>query len=149
MYWFKETIEILTRGKGLYPITGQIESCIRKWNISEGMCYLFVQHTSASLVINESYDPSARMDLEKFMQLLVPEGQAWQQHTLEGADDSPSHIRTMLTQTSMVIPIDDGRLSLGTWQGVYLFEHRQQQQHRQLLLRGLDASPSSKGEPND
>jgi secondary thiamine-phosphate synthase enzyme len=137
MDWFKDTLEISTRGKGLHPFTRLVESRIREWGIKEGMCYLYIQHTSASLVISESYDPSARADLETFMDRLAPEGQAWHEHTLEGGDDSPSHIRAMLTQTSMTIPIDGGKLSLGTWQGIYLFEHRRRGQHRQVLLRCL------------
>jgi secondary thiamine-phosphate synthase enzyme len=135
--WFKDTLDISTRGKGLHPFTRLVESRIREWSIEEGMCYLYIQHTSASLVISESYDPSARADLETFMDRLAPEGQPWHEHTLEGGDDSPSHIRAMLTQTSMTIPIDGGKLSLGTWQGIYLFEHRKRGHHRQVLLRCL------------
>jgi secondary thiamine-phosphate synthase enzyme len=101
------------------------------------MCYLYLQHTSASLVVSENYDPTAKMDLETFMERLVPEGQAWYRHTLEGPDDSTSHIRAMLTLTSLSIPIDNGQLGLGTWQGVYLFEHRARSHHRRVLLRCL------------
>ena len=104
------------------------------------MCYLFIPHTSASLVISENYDPTAKLDLETFMDRLVPESQPWHEHTLEGPDDSPSHMRAILTATSLTIPIDDGRLSLGTWQGVYLFEHRRRGHRRQVLLRCLKAS---------
>jgi secondary thiamine-phosphate synthase enzyme len=102
------------------------------------MCYLYIQHTSASLVVSENYDPTAKLDLETFMEKLVPENQPWYHHTLEGADDSPSHIRAMLTTASLAIPIDNGELSLGTWQGVYLFEHRVEAQSRKVLLRCLD-----------
>jgi len=137
MNWHKDTIEIKTPGKGLHPFTHAIEEYIHRWGIREGMCYLYIQHTSASLVISESYDPSARYDLETFMDRLVPENQSWHQHTLEGADDSPSHMRAMLTQNSMTIPIDDGRLNLGTWQGVYLFEHRKRSHRRKVLIRCL------------
>lgn len=98
---------------------------------------LYIQHTSASLVISESYDPTAKIDLEVFMERLAPEDQAWHRHTLEGRDDAPSHIRAMLTNTSLSIPIDDGKLSLGTWQGVYLFEHRVRGQGRRVLVRCL------------
>jgi secondary thiamine-phosphate synthase enzyme len=135
--WFKDTIEVSTRGKGLYPFTDAVNNRIRQWDIQEGMCYLYVRHTSASLVISESYDPSAKQDLEAFMERLVPEGQPWHRHTMEGADDSPSHMRAMLTDTSMTIPIDGGQLSLGTWQGIYLFEHRARGHRRQVLLRCL------------
>jgi secondary thiamine-phosphate synthase enzyme len=137
MHWHKDTIEIQTRGKGLYPFTEQISGHIRQWGLREGMCFLYVQHTSASLVISESYDPSARLDLEAFLERLAPERQNWYRHTLEGDDDSPSHMRAMLTDTDLAIPIDDGHLSLGTWQGVYLFEHRSRGQHRRVLLRCL------------
>ena len=137
MDWYKTTVEIHTRGKGLYLFTDQVTKRVQQWEIIEGMCFLYVQHTSASLVISESYDPSARADLEAFLERLVPENQTWHQHTLEGADDSPSHMRAMLTHTSMAIPIDDGQLSLGTWQGIYLFEHRVHAHRRQVLLRCL------------
>ncbi len=138
MTWHKETLEIVTRGKGLYPFTELVEACIRRWKVREGMCFLYLQHTSASLVISESYDPSARMDLEAFMERLAPEDQAWYRHTMEGSDDSPSHIRAMLTNTDLSIPVDDGRLSLGTWQGIYLFEHRSAPHRRQVLARLME-----------
>jgi secondary thiamine-phosphate synthase enzyme len=137
MDWLKTTLQIQTRGKGLFPITDQVTEYVRYWEIEEGMCFLYIQHTSASLLISESYDPSARADIEAFMDKLVPENQAWHEHTLEGADDSPSHMRAMLTQTNMAIPIDDGQLGLGTWQGIYLFEHRVRAHRRQVLLRCL------------
>jgi secondary thiamine-phosphate synthase enzyme len=140
MEWYKATLEIQTRGKGLYPFTDQVTKFIQQWEISEGMCFLYVQHTSASLIISESYDPSARADLESFMERLVPENQAWHHHTLEGADDSPSHMRAMLTHTSVSIPIDNGKLSLGSWQGIYLFEHRIYDHRRQVLMRCLKAA---------
>ena len=140
MNWYKDTIEVPTRGKGLYPFTEAVHARIHQWGIQDGMCYLYVQHTSASLVISENYDPTAKLDMETFMEKLVPEGQAWYRHTLEGADDSTSHIRAMLTLTSVTIPIDDHRLSLGTWQGVYLFEHRLRPHHRRVLLRCLEVT---------
>jgi secondary thiamine-phosphate synthase enzyme len=139
--WFKASLEVMTRGKGLYPFTELVQNRIRAWGIQEGMCYLFLQHTSASLVVSENYDPTARMDMETFMEKLVPEGQAWYRHTLERPDDSTSHLRAMLTLTSLTIPIDAGELSLGTWQGVYLFEHRSRGHHRRVLLRCLDVTP--------
>lgn len=137
MQWYKETIEIHTRGKGLYNFTEQVARQIHHWKVSEGICHLFVQHTSASLVANESYDPLARQDLEAFMDHLVLENQAYYRHTTEGSDDSPSHMRAMLTNTSLSIPIDGGQLSLGTWQGIYLFEHRVLPHHRRVLIRCL------------
>jgi secondary thiamine-phosphate synthase enzyme len=140
MNWYKETLEVNTRGKGLYDFTDTVQEQIRRWGIREGMCYLYVQHTSASLVVSESYDPSAKADLETFMNRQVPENQPWYEHTLEGPDDSPSHIRAMLTLTSLSIPIDEGKLSLGTWQGIYLFEHRARGHRRKILIRALDAA---------
>jgi secondary thiamine-phosphate synthase enzyme len=106
--------------------------------VREGLCTLYVQHTSASLLISENYDPSAALDMETFMERLAPERQAWYRHTLEGDDDSPAHLRAMLTATSESIPVDEGRLSLGTWQGIYLFEHRASSHKRQVLVRVLD-----------
>ena len=138
MKWFKSTISVPTNGKGLYPISEPILATIKSWGIREGMCYLYLQHTSASLIISESYDPTARIDLESFMERIAPENQSWYRHVLEGSDDSPSHIRAMLTNTNLNIPIDDGVLSLGTWQGVYLFEHRIRSHRRRVLIRGLD-----------
>ena len=140
MKWFKSNIQGQTRGKGLYNFTDQVESLVGEWRVQEGICHLFIQHTSASLVISESYDPSARIDLENFMEKLAPENQVWFQHVLEGADDSPSHMRSMLTDTSVSIPIDGKELSLGTWQGIYLFEHRARGHLRNILIRCLETS---------
>lgn len=137
MEWLKVSLSIETSGKGLYPFTPRIQSALESWNVQEGMVVLFIPHTSASLVISESYDPTARQDLEEFLERLVPEGQSWYRHTLEGRDDSPSHMRSILTATSMSIPVDQGKLSLGTWQGVYLFEHRIRSHRRDILLRCL------------
>jgi len=135
--WYKETLMISTRGKGLYAFTNDVQARVHGWGVQEGMCYLYLPHTSASLVISENYDPTARVDLEAFMERLAPEDQSWYQHTLEGADDSPSHMRAMLTLTSISIPVEDGRLCLGTWQGIYLFEHRASGHRRKVLLRCL------------
>jgi secondary thiamine-phosphate synthase enzyme len=138
MKWYKAALVIQTHGKGLYPFTDKVARQIEQWSIPEGMCYLYIQHTSASLLISENYDPTAKMDLETYLEKLAPESQAWYRHTLEGPDDSSSHIRAMLTPVNLVIPIDNGELSLGTWQGIYLFEHRLHAQRRQVLLRCLD-----------
>jgi secondary thiamine-phosphate synthase enzyme len=137
MEWLKESLIINTGGKGLYPFTAQIQSALDGWKVQEGMVQLFIPHTSASLVISESYDPTARQDLEAFLEHLVPEGQSWYRHTLEGMDDSPSHMRSILTATSLSIPVDEGKLTLGTWQGVYLFEHRSRPHRRNVVLRCL------------
>ncbi len=140
MEWFKDKIIVETQGKGLYPITQLVTPIIQSWGIQEGICHLFISHTSASLVINESYDPSARQDMEAFMENLAPEGQPWHRHTMEGRDDSPSHMRAILTATSLSIPVEDGGLTLGTWQGIYLFEHRIRSSSRSILIRCLKVS---------
>jgi len=137
MEFHKQTLTIQTNGLGLYEFTDQINTYIREWGVKTGIAFLFVQHTSASLVINESYDPSARQDMETFLKRIAPEGESWYAHTIEGRDDSPAHIRTMITHTSLTIPIDEGQLSLGTWQGIYLAEHRRRGHYRQILLRAM------------
>ena len=138
MKWYKETLLVATRGKGLYPFTDAVQARLQSWGVQEGLLTLFIQHTSASLVISENYDPSTQADLEAFMDHLVPENQPWHRHTLEGPDDSPSHMRAMLTPVSLSVPVDGGRLSLGTWQGLYVFEHRAEPQRRKVLLRYLE-----------
>ena len=140
MNWYKTTLEVRTSGKGLYEVSATIREQLREWQIDEGMCYLYLQHTSASLLITESWDPSARADLETFMEKLAPEGERWYTHTLEGADDATSHIRSMMTDVSVTIPIDNGDISLGQWQGVYLFEHRKRPHRRRILMRVLGIS---------
>jgi secondary thiamine-phosphate synthase enzyme len=137
MNWHKSTLEISTPGKGLLDITGKIQAQLREWGVTEGICFLFLPHTSASLVISENWDPTARADLETFMERLVPERERWYTHDLEGPDDATSHIRAMLTEASLTIPVDEGKLSLGTWQGIYIFEHRARPHRRQVLVRAL------------
>jgi secondary thiamine-phosphate synthase enzyme len=137
MHFFKLNLTINTDGRGLYELTNQINQHIRSWGVGEGMAYLFIQHCSASLVINESYDDTARRDLEAYLERIAPEGENWYKHTIEGSDDSPAHMRALITPTSITIPIDDGQLSLGTWQGIYLAEHRRRGHQRHLLLRVL------------
>lgn len=137
MEWLKAEIEVRTPGRGLHAITDRIAETLRNWRVEEGMCHLFLRHTSASLLISENYDPTARRDLEEFLRRMAPEGQSWHQHTLEGPDDSPSHMRALLTGTSESIPVDGGALSLGTWQGIYLCEHREAPHRRTVLIRCL------------
>lgn len=137
MQWFNDTLSLNTQAKGMYKITDKVNARIKEWGIQEGMCFLFLPHTSASMVVNESYDPSAKSDMEAFMDRLAPENQSWHEHTMEGGDDSPSHMRAMITHTSLSIPIEDGKLNLGTWQGIYLFEHRRSGERRQLHLKCL------------
>lgn len=118
------TIQIPTRGKGLHEITREVEDVVRSSGLDEGLCTVMIQHTSASLTIQENADPSARRDLESWLDRHVPEGDPHYTHTLEGPDDMPAHIKAALTSTTLSIPIVGGRLALGTWQGVYLWEHR-------------------------
>ena len=119
-----ESFVVPSRGKGTYEITDQVESLLHASGITTGLATVFVQHTSASLVIYENADPTARADLHRFFEDLVPEDNPDLIHTAEGPDDSTSHLRMALTRTSESIPVANGRLQLGTWQGIYLFEHR-------------------------
>jgi len=135
MQWYKHTLTIPTEGRGFYDITQKIDGIIQEWGLEEGIAFIFLQHTSASLVINENYAASSQRDMENFLKNIAPEGQSWYTHTMEGADDSPSHLKTMLTHTGLTIPVDNGKLSLGTWQGIFLAEHRQWGHKRQILLR--------------
>ncbi len=127
-------IDVITRGKGTYEITAQVADLIFRSGIREGQVTIMVRHTSASLVIMENVDPEARHDLEEFFERLVPENTPWFTHTYEGSDDMPSHIRMVLTRTSEVIPVMGGRMSLGTWQGIFLFEHRRAPHVRQVVV---------------
>jgi secondary thiamine-phosphate synthase enzyme len=123
-----------THGKGTTEITEACERIVRASGIRTGIATVFVSHTSCSLLIYENADPSARMDLHEFFERLVPESTPWFVHTLEGPDDMPSHLRMALTRTSEVIPVMEGRLALGTWQGIYLFEHRRDPHQRQIVV---------------
>ena len=123
-----------TRGKGTYEITAEVAGIVKNSGICGGTVTVFVRHTSASLVIMENADPSARRDLEEFFERLVPEDTPYFIHTMEGSDDMPSHIRMALTRTSEVIPVVDGRMSLGTWQGIFLFEHRRARHTRRIVV---------------
>lgn len=125
---------IETPGQGLHEITELVRAAADDANIDEGLCTVFVQHTSASLTIQENADPSARHDLESWLNRLVPEGDALYTHTSEGLDDMPSHIKAILTQVSLSIPIVRGRLALGTWQGIYLWEHRRRPYTRRVVV---------------
>jgi secondary thiamine-phosphate synthase enzyme len=127
-------LSVQTRGQGLHEITAEIASLVRKANVDEGLCTLFVRHTSASLVIQENADPSAKQDLERWLNRLVPEGDPFYRHDAEGPDDMPAHIKAALTQTSLSVPILKGRLGLGTWQGIYLWEHRHRGGSREVLV---------------
>ena len=129
-----ESFTLTTTGKGTYEITDQVESLLRSSGITTGLATVFLQHTSASLVIYENADPTARTDLHRFFEDLVPEDNPSLIHTAEGPDDSTSHLRMVLTRTSESIPVANGRLQLGTWQGVYLFEHRSAPHRRTISV---------------
>ncbi len=129
-----ETLHITVNGQGLYPITGQVAPAVEESGVVEGLCTLFVQHTSASLLIQENYEDSARLDLENWLNRLVPEHDPIYTHTLEGADDMPAHIKSALTATQLSIPVQGGELMLGTWQGIYLWEHRHHPGTRRVII---------------
>lgn len=133
---FTNEFTVDTRGKGTYEITAEVEGMVQSSQISSGLVTVFVKHTSASLVIMENADPSARQDLEAFFDHLVPEDTDYFIHTDEGPDDMPSHIRMALTRTCETIPVISGAMSLGTWQGIYLFEHRRAP-HRRTIAVGI------------
>jgi secondary thiamine-phosphate synthase enzyme len=127
-------ILVETSGQGLEEITAKVAAAVADAKIEEGLCTLFVRHTSASLVIQENADPSARRDLERWLNRLVPDGDPFYSHDAEGPDDMPAHIKAALTASSISIPVTGGKLSLGTWQGIYLWEHRRRGSRREVLL---------------
>jgi secondary thiamine-phosphate synthase enzyme len=131
------SLRIGTRGKGLYPFTRPVEDWLRKQPVKNGVLTLFVQHTSCSLVIQENADPDVTLDMRDFFERLVPERGEGFRHTAEGPDDMTSHIRSALTATSLSIPVIDGELALGTWQGLYVFEHRRHPHERNVILQLL------------
>ncbi|NQD37322.1 YjbQ family protein [Permianibacter sp. IMCC34836] len=128
------TLTLQPKRQGLYPFSHEVENLVREAGIAEGLCTLFVRHTSCSLLIQENADPTARSDLERWLNRLVPENDPLYQHTLEGGDDMPAHIKAALTAVSLSIPIIEGRLALGTWQGIYLWEHRHQPGRREVVV---------------
>ncbi|WP_324778831.1 secondary thiamine-phosphate synthase enzyme YjbQ [Thiobacillus sedimenti] len=127
-------ITVPTRGKGLYAFTPGVREWVRASGVRQGLLTLYIRHTSASLLIQENYDPTVQADLERFLSRLVPEGDPLYEHVLEGADDMPAHVRAALTQTQLAIPVTDGAPLLGTWQGIYVFEHRRAPQTRSVVL---------------
>ncbi|MEE8060050.1 MAG: secondary thiamine-phosphate synthase enzyme YjbQ [Pseudomonadales bacterium] len=127
-------LSIDVNGQGLQTFTPQVQRAVTATNMDEGLCTLFIQHTSASLLIQENYDPSAQLDLENWLNRLVPENDPLYTHTLEGADDMPAHIKSALTATSLSIPVINSELALGTWQGIYLWEHRHYSGQRKVIM---------------
>ena len=127
-------LSIPTASQGLHEFTLQVEQLVRESGVKEGLCTLFVRHTSASLLIQENADPAVRRDLEQWLNRLVPEDDPLYTHQNEGPDDMPAHVKSALTATSLSIPIDGGKLTLGTWQGIYLFEHRRRGSAREVVV---------------
>ena len=133
MALYQKTLEINTSPKTFLDITKDIQALVSESGLNNGVCSLFIKHTSASLVIQENYDPSVRQDFETIFSKLVPEDFPYV-HNMEGKDDMPAHIRSALTSTSESIPVDNGKLSLGTWQGIYIWEHRDQTHNRKVIV---------------
>jgi secondary thiamine-phosphate synthase enzyme len=137
MQQFTHRVQVATRGKGLYEISAQVEVWVEQCGVRTGLLTLFVQHTSASLTIQENADPDVVRDLNDFFARLAPEDNRLYRHTVEGPDDMPAHIRAALTLTQVSVPVEQGRLALGTWQGIYLFEHRAAAHRRTVVLHLL------------
>lgn len=133
MTHYQQLLQVNTSGKSLSKITSKVKEAVLKSGVKTGLCNLFLRHTSASLIIQENADPDVLLDLEKFISKLVPEGNYYI-HSAEGPDDMPAHIRSVLTHTSEQIPIKNGKLVLGTWQGIYVWEHRQRDHQRDLVI---------------
>lgn len=128
------TLNLTTQGRGTYNITQKLQQVVQQSGIQTGLCHIFVQHTSASLIICENADPSVRSDLEDWFQRSVPDGDPGYAHSQEGEDDMPAHIRSILTKMDLTLPVSNGRCALGIWQGVFLYEHRYQAHSRQLII---------------
>jgi len=130
----QQTLTFQTRGRGTIEITGEVERVVADSGVRTGLCNVFIKHTSASLIICENADPSVRQDLERFAARLVPDGDPLFHHTMEGPDDMPAHVRSILTQSALTIPISQGTPALGTWQGVFLWEHRTDPHRRSVVV---------------
>jgi secondary thiamine-phosphate synthase enzyme len=130
----QETFSVATDGRGTYAIDDEIARVLENSGITTGLCHIFCHHTSASLILCENADPAVRHDLETFMARLAPDGDPMFQHDTEGPDDMPAHVRTLLTETALNVPVSHGRLSLGTWQGIFLWEHRAAGHRRRLTV---------------
>jgi secondary thiamine-phosphate synthase enzyme len=129
-----ESLTLKTSGRGTYEITDEVQGCIAQSRVRDGLCHLFIHHTSASLMLCENADPSVRRDLETFMSTLAPDGSSAYTHTAEGPDDMPAHIRSVLTQPQLTLPVRNGRCDLGTWQGVFVWEHRTAPHRRRVTV---------------
>ena len=127
-------VTVVTAGRGTYDLSTDVQDAVRASGIETGMCHIFIRHTSASLMLCENADPAVRHDLESFMSHQVPDGDPMFTHTAEGPDDMPAHVRSILTQSDLNIPVSDGQCALGTWQGIYLWEHRHAEHRRKVML---------------
>jgi len=132
-----EELQIKTRGRGVYNITSQVLGLVQDWGIQDGLCNIFIRHTSASLMLCENADPAVLRDMERFMSRLVPDGDPLFEHDQEGPDDMPAHVRSVLTQSDMTIPIFNRKLDLGTWQGIFLWEQRSSGHTRSVRISVL------------
>ena len=130
----QQQIQVDTRGRGVQELTADVQSIVRQSGIKSGTCNVFIRHTSASLMVCENADPAVLRDLETFMVRLVPDGDSMFTHTAEGPDDMPAHVRSILTQSDLTMPVMDGRCALGTWQGIYLWEHRHRGHRRTVTV---------------
>lgn len=139
MQQMTQTLQVKAQGRKLYDITPQVLQWANAQNITTGLLTLYIQHTSASLLINENYDSDVLVDMEAFFNRLVPDGDDLFIHTVEGPDDMPAHVRTALTQTSLSIPLIEGKLALGQWQGIFLFEHRHMAATRRIIMHLIGA----------
>jgi secondary thiamine-phosphate synthase enzyme len=135
---YQQTINVATRGRGTYELTREIAGIVANAAVETGLCHVFVRHTSASLIICENADPTVRSDLERFIARLAPDADPIYDHTMEGPDDMPAHVRAILTNMDLTLPVSGGRCALGTWQGVYLYEHRLQPHNRQVIVTVRD-----------
>jgi secondary thiamine-phosphate synthase enzyme len=135
-----DSFTLRTPGRGTYEITDRVRQAVRSSGVRTGLCHVFIPHTSASLIVCENADSTVRRDLERFFARLVPDGDPIYSHTLEGPDDMPAHIRTILTQNSLTLPIRDGDCDLGTWQGLYVWEHRSHPHQRQVTITVMGES---------
>lgn len=131
---FQKSFTVRAPHRGLHLITDAVAQLVRQSGVATGICNVFIQHTSASLTISENADPSARQDLEAFIDRLAPEDEPWYTHTIEGPDDMPSHIKSIVTDTSLLVPVTRSVLALGTWQGIYLWEHRDETPTRSIIV---------------
>jgi secondary thiamine-phosphate synthase enzyme len=135
----QKSFSIETHGRSFTALTGKVADIVDSGRAATGMCHVFVRHTSASLLITENADPAVRRDLERFMQRVVPDGSPDYEHDAEGPDDMPGHIRSALTSATVSVPVSEGRLLLGTWQGIYLWEHRIEPQTREIVVTVIGA----------